>query len=125
MKPIRILLIEDDNDYILILGEYLKSAGFESTLETAGRSDEAMEKIKNNSFDCVLTDYIVPTASGLDIMNEARKLGVTTPFIFLTGFGDGGLGDELMKRGAADFIRKDELDAETLAKKILKAVGGD
>ncbi len=55
-------------------------------------------------------------------MQEARKMGLNVPFIILTGFGDGGLGNELIERGAADFVSKEELGADMLVSKISAVV---
>lgn len=121
MKPIRLLLIEDDEDDIVLLEDLLSTLEIKFDLTRTTTSSEALGKLKEDTFDCVVTDYIVPTLSGLDIMVEARGMGITTPFIILTGWGDGGLGEEVVKRGAFDFACKGDLNSEMLADKISRA----
>ncbi|MCH8157402.1 MAG: response regulator, partial [Nitrospinae bacterium] len=108
---IKVLLIEDDEDDVQLIKDMLSKSQSDIELEVARNSGEGIEKIKAQSFDCILTDYIVPPISGLEIMEEARKSNNKTPFIILTGFGDGGLGADLIKRGAAGFRTKDTLTA--------------
>lgn len=115
---IKVLLIEDDDDDTLLIKDMLSKSQFDIGLEVAKNSSEGIEKMKAQSFDCVLTDYIVPPVSGFDIMEEGRKLNNKTPFIILTGFGDGGLGADLIKRGVAGFLTKDALSSEVLTQKI-------
>jgi len=121
VKPIRLLLIEDDEDDIALFQDLLGEAELEFELTQVKMSSEALEKLKVDTFDCVISDYIVPTSSGLDIMLKARDMGINTPFIIMTGWGDGGLGEEVIKRGAFDFACKGDLNSEMLSNKIIKA----
>ncbi|MFQ5444155.1 MAG: response regulator [Nitrospinales bacterium] len=118
LKTIKILLIEDDEDYRVIIKDFLKEMDFPIEVEEADSSSAGLEKLTNHSYDCVLIDYIIPGISGLDVVKKAKNSGVISPFIILTAYGDEDLGKELIKEGATDYLSRDQLNVEILQHKI-------
>jgi two-component system response regulator QseB len=78
----RILVIEDDP----ALGEGLVRALHQHgyTPQWLTRGDEALTAIKTDTFDAIILDLSLPRLDGLDVLQQARKLGVTTPILILT-----------------------------------------
>jgi DNA-binding response OmpR family regulator len=100
----KILVVDDEPHMRMGLKDNLEFESFE--VELAGNGEEALEKLRNASFDLVLLDVMMPKISGLDVCKVARKEGIKTPIIFLTAKGeeiDKVLGLEL---GADDYITK-------------------
>jgi DNA-binding NtrC family response regulator len=122
MKTLKILVIDDDEDYRFLIKDLLKAAELPVELEEASSSKQGIAILKDKNFDCVLIDYIIPGVSGLDVIKSLKSAGNETPFIVLTAFGDDVLGSELIKQGAYDFIGKESLNRETLKQKVLGAV---
>lgn len=118
MKPIRVLLIEDDEDYRVLIRDWLEEADLKVEIVEADSSKSGMKKLQEESFDCVLIDYIIPGISGLNVIQEVKKTGNKIPFIIMTGYGDSTLKDELIKAGASEYLSKDELTLENLQYKI-------
>jgi CBS domain-containing protein len=118
MKNIRILIIDDDEDYMFLLRELLKESDLSFEIDEVNSSKLALEKLRENEYDCVIIDYLIPGVSGLEVMKIARSLGIKTPFIIFSSFGDAELVEELIKLGVADFISKEELNLEILQFKI-------
>lgn len=118
MKPIKVLVIEDDEDYRVLIRDWLEEADLQVEIDEADSSKKGMKKMQDQSFDCVLIDYIIPGISGLNVIQEMRKNGNNTPFIIMTGYGDKELKKELIKEGASDYISKDDLNLENLQYKI-------
>lgn len=77
---------------------------------------------KISDFDLVLLDYSLPDINGLHLMAEIKALNLDLPLIVLTGQGDEEIAVEMMKAGAADYISKDKIEPNSLAKAINSAI---
>ncbi|MBW3672180.1 MAG: flavodoxin-dependent (E)-4-hydroxy-3-methylbut-2-enyl-diphosphate synthase, partial [Acidobacteria bacterium] len=119
LEPIRILLVEDDeDDYILtrdLLGESRRSS---FRLEWVSDYDEALAAVDREDWDVILVDYRLGAHNGLEILAEADARELTTPIILLTGAGDRDVDLAAMEAGAADYLVKGLLDGETLERAI-------
>jgi len=104
MSDINLLLVEDDRSLATLLQEYLGDAGYKVCLCTRG--EEAIEKLKTEHFDLVLTDIVLPQVSGLCILDEASGDPASTLVILMTGYS--GLEDAMhaVRNGAYDFVSK-------------------
>ena len=118
MNKIRLLIVDDDDDYMTLMRDILGESGLSFAIDEVNTSQTALENLKKSKYDCVVIDYLIPGISGLEVMKMARSLGVQTPFIIFSGFGNAELGEELIKQGAADYISKDELNLDVLQYKI-------
>jgi len=77
----RLLLIEDDKEISEMLGNYLAAEGF--SLVSAYDGQEGCGRFRENRFDCVLLDLMIPKKSGLDVMKYIRQTS-TVPIIIIT-----------------------------------------
>lgn len=101
----KVLLIDDDPDYLTILRMALKGiAGLEST--TAVSAEEGLQKLEGESFDLVLTDLHLPGRSGVEFIRVARERGFRGPILVLTAHGSVAAAVEALKLGAADYLQK-------------------
>jgi len=117
-----ILIVEDEKDMREGLKDNLEFEGYSIDLALDGK--EGLEKIKNNTYDLIILDVMLPFISGFDVCKEARKVGVNSPIIMLTAKGeeiDKVLGLEF---GADDYVTKPFSLRELLAriKAILRRV---
>ena len=78
----KILLIDDEVDFLKILKSVLEQNGY--GVQTANSAREGMQQIVNNKFDLVITDVRMPGASGLVFSELAHMVG-ETPIIVLSG----------------------------------------
>lgn len=116
----RILVIDDNSDHVELVRVYLEPAGnFE--VEGVATAAKGLEKAKSNIFDVILLDYRLPDRDGLDVLQEMEKLGIKTPVIFITGYGDIKIAIEAMKHGAYDYLSKPEIFSPMLPR-VLQAV---
>ncbi|TDI97174.1 MAG: response regulator [Caldithrix sp.] len=83
-KPlkIKILIIEDNRETALVLGEYLQDFGFDSEVAITGK--EAIEKFNKSSFDIVLADFKLPDIDGQTVVTKFRHIHPDIKVIFLT-----------------------------------------
>jgi two-component system, cell cycle sensor histidine kinase and response regulator CckA len=118
-RPIRVLLVEDDEDDYIICRDLLTEVeGVRYDLEWVASYSDAMEAIETRPPDVCLTDYRFGEYTGLDMIREARRRGSRAPMILLTGQGDHRLDLEAMEAGAADYLVKGQLDAVALERSI-------
>ncbi|MBR1883775.1 MAG: response regulator [Clostridia bacterium] len=81
---IRILLVDDDTDYINLAEMYFKTLGY--NMDTVSSGEEAINVLKEDRHQIVLLDYFMPGMSGEDVVNEIRKFNQQIIIIMQTGF---------------------------------------
>ncbi|MBS7639836.1 MAG: response regulator [Candidatus Bathyarchaeia archaeon] len=118
----RILYVEDTKDDQIILRRLLeKKSRINFELITVSDGFEGLKRVSKEDFDLIILDYRLPGMTGLDFLERLKKMNITTPVIFVTGKGDERIAVEAMKRGARDYIVKDEEDFGRLIKAIEEA----
>lgn len=100
----RILVIDDDTSFCLMLQTFLQKKGFD--VVNAFTAKEATEKIKNQTFDVVLTDIRLPDSDGLQILKLVKESSFDTQVILMTGYTDIKVAVNSMKSGAFDYVGK-------------------
>lgn len=110
---IRVLVVDDDSTFCLMLKTYLSKNGFE--VDGVFSFDEAARCIRTSTYQVVLADYRLPEKSGLDVLAEAKRKNTQTVVIVMTGYADIRLAVEAMKQGAYDYVTKPINPEEILA----------
>ncbi len=120
---IRILLIEDDEDDVLLTREYLQESElYKYEIVWEPNIIKAREKIISGQYNVFLIDYHLGSDNGLELIKFAQKSKVYTPCILLTGQGDSRVDLEASRFGAADYLEKSELSASLLERSIRYAL---
>jgi PAS domain S-box-containing protein len=122
-RPIRVLLIDDDQDDYLLTRDLLADipgGGF--TLEWTADYDAGLKALQRGEHDIFLLDYRLGPRNGLDLLRTARDSGCPALVIMLTGQGDRELDFAAMRAGAVDYLVKGEIRAETLERAIRYAL---
>ena len=100
-----ILVVEDKASLLSMLEEMLRAEGW--TVVGVGSGSAAIERLRGGeNVDLVLTDWRLPGADGLAVLDAARAVDPTLPVIVMTAFGSIETAVDAMKRGAEDFITK-------------------
>ncbi|MBW3521542.1 response regulator transcription factor [Chryseobacterium sp. NKUCC03_KSP] len=100
-----LILIADDDELILKTVEHkLLKEGFEVILSRNGK--EAIEVLKTTDIDLIITDIMMPFASGTEILAASKALGKETPTIILSSLGQEEVVLEAFDLGALDFMVK-------------------
>jgi signal transduction histidine kinase len=121
--PVRVLLVDDDEDERVIVGDLLRSACADRfDLAWAPTYERGLEAIRAAECDVCLLDYRLGSRSGLDLLAEVTSASTDIPVILLTGEGDRGVDVTAMKAGAADYLAKSELTGALLERSIRYAV---
>jgi two-component system, NtrC family, response regulator AtoC len=114
-----ILAVDDEPSMLRLLEISLKQAGYTPVLARDGR--EALQIVKNQTIDLVVSDLHMPSMNGLDLLKNIRLDNDALPFIMVTAQGEIKTAVEAMKLGANDYILR-PFDLETLEVAIAKAL---
>ena len=98
----KILIVEDDQTISKLIAASLSISGYESVPCFDG--NEAVHMVRNEEFDLILLDIMLPGLDGFQVMEKIRETG--TPVIFLTAMGDVSDRVKGLKSGAEDYIVK-------------------
>jgi CheY-like chemotaxis protein/CBS domain-containing protein len=118
-KKIRVLLVDDEKQFVTNMARILKVRGFDVT--TAADGYQAMDAIKyGGGFDVVVLDIKMPGLDGVAALGEIKKWAPDTEVIMLTGHATLESGAQAMRKGAYDYLMK-PCDIEDLVEKIKEA----
>ncbi len=109
-----LLIVEDDLSTQELLKAFFCSAG--ADVSTVSDGNEALEVIRNQSFDILLFDVIIPLLDGFSLLNKIRAEGNTTPVIMLTDQQTTYDKVKGFEYGADDYVTKPFNLAELLAR---------
>ena len=116
----RILLVEDKDSLRAMLEEMLRAERLDVRGVASG--SQAVELLRSGEpVDLVLTDWRLPGADGLAVLDAARAVDATLPVIVMTAFGSIETAVDAMKRGAEDFITK-PVDPDLLRLLVSRAI---
>ncbi len=116
----RILVVEDDASFGLMIQTWLKKNGYEAVL--ASRFEQAKIEISNGDFGLILTDLRLPDGDGIILMTWVReKLKSKVPIIVMTGYAEVQTAVSAMKLGAFDYLKK-PINPSVLEEKIAAAL---
>ncbi|MFH0945763.1 MAG: response regulator [Planctomycetota bacterium] len=114
----RILLVDDEAEFLEILTERLETRGVE--VSTASDAAQALKAVEESDFDAIVLDLRMPGMDGLEALQAFRKKCPETQVILLTGHATVEKGVEAMKSGAMDVVEK-PADIQVLLEKIKAA----
>jgi len=112
--PLSLLLVDDEKDFVDLLGLKLREVGIK--VEEAYDGRECLLKLKENLVDVVILDIKMPGMDGIDVLKEIKRLHPLVEVIMLTGHGTIETAVEGMKLGAYDYLLKPADFDELLAK---------
>lgn len=88
MEPKRILVVDDDPDMLFLVAHGIKSLSPNYQVGTAASAHAALEQVNKHRFDLIVTDYMMPEMSGLDLVPQVRQISPTTQFVVMTAHHD-------------------------------------
>lgn len=121
-EPVRILVVDDDEDDFLILQDMLRAISYPVDATWSYSYNDALEYIRSGKFDVIIVDFRLGRKTGIDLMADAARFHSDTPFIFLTGAGSPKIDALALKAGATDYLVKGEMTEEKLDRSIRYAI---
>ena len=114
----KVLLVDDEVDFLKILAERLEVRGLKVITATSG--EDALTNTEKEEYDLIVLDLSMPGIDGLETLKRIKTRQPDAEIIILTGQGSVRTGIEAMKLGAEDFLQK-PVDISELMDKISEA----
>ena len=121
---IRILHVDDDSNDLDLTMLHIRKLAPEFKVIGVESASEALEVLKHEEFDCVLSDYQMPDMNGLEFLQAFRQQHEHLPFIFFTGQGNEDIAAQAFRSGADDYCLRGigKADYERLINSIKRNV---
>jgi len=110
-KPIRVLIVEDSDDDVLLLVRQLKKDGYRPIYDQVYTAEAMRKALENQIWDVILCDNSMPGFSAYDALDIYKEKRLDLPFIIVTGAIAYKNAAEIMRAGAHDYILKNDLAA--------------
>ncbi|HEU5397583.1 MAG TPA: sigma-54 dependent transcriptional regulator [Verrucomicrobiae bacterium] len=118
-KP-RLLIVDDDPGQRSLLSSFLRSQQFEIVAADSG--EQALERLRAEKFDMLISDVRMPGLSGMETLRLARKEHATLPVLLVTAFTDVRDAVAAMRDGAVNYLAK-PIDLDELLECVCNAIG--
>jgi PAS domain S-box-containing protein len=120
---IRVLHVEDEEDHSKFLEIFLYENDAALEVDSASSAEEALKRLKEKQYDCVVSDYMMPKVNGIKFAEQVKK-SIDIPFIIYTGHGSEEVAQAAFTVGVDDYVRKEMNPSHyrVLAKSIRQAV---
>lgn len=100
-----IFIVDDDRGMLRLIEKTLQREGFATATAVSAR--DAIEWLQKNRPALMLLDLKLQDMEGKEVINHLAEVGLSVPFVVITGQGDERVAVEMMKRGALDYLVKD------------------
>ena len=122
-QDIRVLLIEDDPEYALLIEEMLSHAQeIRFSIEISATLSAGIERLLADGYDICLLDLALPDSIGLYSFSQVQKSIPDVPIVVLSGLSDENLALEAVAKGAQDYLVKGEVDSRLLVRTVRYAI---
>ncbi|MFB6311661.1 MAG: PAS domain S-box protein [Salinirussus sp.] len=123
-EAIRVLHVDDDPDFLDIAATFLEREYERFDVKTTTDVRSGLERLGEETIDCVVSDYDMPDSSGIDFLEAVRAKQPEIPFILYTGKGSEEVASEAISAGVTDYIQKRSGTSQytVLANRIQNAV---
>src|SRR5467141_3491552 len=104
MEPAKILVVDDESAILRLLREALTQWGYQVT--SASSAAEALQALRGDMFDAVITDIRMPDMNGLELLKEIKRHDESVEVVVMTGYPTIASAVEALKEGAFDYLSK-------------------
>ena len=117
----KILVADDDKTCRESMQKVLEREGH--NVETAGNVDEALEALRNHSYDLVVCDYRMPGKTGLDLLVELKRRQASVPVLMISAYADIAAEKDILQLGALELMKK-PIRRQDLITRAARVMGG-
>jgi two-component system, OmpR family, response regulator CpxR len=118
MIPFKVLLVDDEQEFVQTLSERLMMRDMDTTVAYDGES--ALRMIKEDEPEAMVLDLRMPGIDGIEVLRQVKSTNPDIEIIILTGHGDEKDKDICLKMGAFAFLQK-PVDIQLLTQTLIKA----
>jgi PAS domain S-box-containing protein len=104
-ESIKVLHVDDEDSLLKVAKQCLEVSG-SFRIDTATSVEEAVQRMRENKFDVIVSDYRMPEKDGLEFLKRLRESGNNIPFIMFTGRGREEVAIQALNLGADQYLNK-------------------
>ncbi len=123
-RRIRILVAEEDSNFLKTIEDSLKTSGTLYHAEKVTSGKDCLDKLREEEFDILLLDHALTDGDGLEWLRQFNELKIGIPTIFVTAKGDPGLAIKAMQEGVFDYINRSAECAKAFPFVVNRAIEG-
>ncbi|RPH92630.1 sigma-54-dependent Fis family transcriptional regulator [candidate division KSB1 bacterium] len=120
MNHVKILIVEDEQDYCAFLRQHLEDQGHLVVAAHDGMT--ALDAFTNEEFDLVFLDHRLPGKDGVEILRQLKAINRETPIVMMTAYGYVQTAVQAIKSGAYDYVAKEDLLPDVMDLMIAQAL---
>jgi signal transduction histidine kinase len=109
MKPLRVLVVEDDPEDMALVEHELRRGGFAPEMHRVETDEEMRQALAQGEWELILCDYRLPLFSAPEALKVLQEVGLDIPFIVVSGGVGEQEGVDMMRAGARDYFPKDRI----------------
>lgn len=119
-----VLHVDDHSDFLDVASTFLEREQSQLDIRTATNVADALDILRNDGVDCIVSDYDMPNKSGLEFLELVRDFSADLPFILFTGKGSEEIASRAISAGVNEYIQKEAGTEQytLLANRILTVV---
>lgn len=124
LEYLNVLLIDDSEDDRQAFERLIRKSRFEWNVKNAVTISAGLEALKKQKFDCVFLDYYLPDGDAFSLLDQDRNATLIngTPFILLTAVENEKISIESVRRGAQDYLVKEQITPYVLDRSVQYAI---
>ena len=119
MTQASVLIVDDEPFARQTLSEWLRRMNFRVIEADGGR--QAMERIRKDEPDIIVSDMVMPGMDGLQLLEESKTVMADVPFLMVTGYPSHSAAVKAIKHGASDYLAK-PFTPEELTRRVKRAL---
>ncbi|MCK9363846.1 MAG: response regulator [Syntrophales bacterium] len=105
-KPLRVLMVEDSEDDVLLAIRHLKSGGYEPEYERIETAEALRIALRGNAWDVIVCNYRLPNFDGLTAISLVKEAAIDIPLIISSGAIGEETAADCLRSGACDYVMK-------------------
>ena len=106
MGTSRVLVVDDDEAFATLTRTFLTRIDDSLLIDIQTDPTAVVEQLQTSSYDCVVSDYDMPTQNGLQLLSSIRSIDDHLPFILFTGKGSEEIASKAVSKGVTDYLQK-------------------
>ena len=123
-RLIRVLHVDDQPEFSEMAANFVEREDDRFDIEIVTTPTEGLQRLGGERIDCIVSDYEMPTQTGIEFLETVREEYPDLPFILYTGKGSEAVASDAISAGVTDYLQKESGTSqyEVLANRILNAV---
>lgn len=102
----RVLHVDDEPDFSELVNIFLEREDDRFAVEQAISASVGLEKLSEQDFDCIISDYDMPGCNGIEFLQQIRETYPDLPFVLYTGKGTEEVASDAISAGVTDYLQK-------------------